>query len=80
MFYSLVPAFGQPLMPESPEPLYQFLSLGPISDVQDISDIMASSCSAYFTALQGSELLPNEFNYLVASSVVVRRMQTGAKF
>ena len=31
-----------------------------MSDVQDISDIMASSCSAYFTALQGSELLPNE--------------------
>ena len=53
-----------------------------MSDVQVIREIMASSassCSAYFTALQGSELLPNEqlvifeFNYpvAIASSVVV---------
>ena len=64
MIYSLVvfafPAFGRPLMPDTSEPLYLFLSHGPMCDVQDIRGIMVSSCSAYLTALQGSELLPNE--------------------
>ena len=54
------PAFGWPLMPNAPEPLYLFFSHGPMSDVQDIREMMASSCSAHFTAPQGSELLPNE--------------------
>ena len=78
-------AFGRPPTPDASEPLYSFLSHGPTCDVQDIREIIASSCSAYFTTLQGSELLPNEqyvlfeFNHLAASSVVVWPMETGAK-
>ena len=73
----------------APEPLDLFSNHGPMSDVQVIREIMASSassCSAYFTALQGSELLPNEqlvifeFNHLAASSAIVRPMEIGAKF
>ena len=60
MFYSLAafvfPAFHRPLISDALEPLYLFLIHSPMSHVQDISEIMASSCSAYFTALQGSEL------------------------
>ena len=61
MFPSTVssrPAFGRPPMPEASKPL--FLSHGSMCDMQDIREIMTSSCSAYFTALQGSDLLPNE--------------------
>ena len=50
MFYSLVvfmsPALGRPLMPDASELLYLFLSNGSMSDLQDIREIMASSCSA----------------------------------
>ena len=54
------PAFSRPLMPDASEPVYLFLSHGATCDVLDIREIMASSCSAYVTALQGSELLANE--------------------
>ena len=56
-----------------------------MSDMQDIREMMASSCNAYFSVLQGSDLLPNEqevtfeFNYLVAISVVVRPVEIGVK-
>ena len=50
MFYSLVVfvflAFGRPLMPDAPEPLYVYgLSHASLSDVQDIREIMVSTCS-----------------------------------